>query len=162
MFVDYQKEVIANAQCLSKYLMEKGYDIVTGGTDIHLLLVNLKNKGTDGNRTDKVLEAVGIACNKNTCPGDKSALRPSGLRFGTPALTSRGFEADDFAVTADFIDQAVKITVGIQQSLPPKASFKDFKQMLSTDEETVNKINNLKAEVRKFAVKFPIPGLQLL
>jgi len=162
MFVDYQKKVIANAQQLSKCLIDRGYDIVTGGTDIHLILVNLKNKGTDGNRTDKVLEAVGIACNKNTCPGDKSALRPSGLRFGTPALTSRGFEADDFATTADFIDQAVKITVGIQQSLPPKATFKDFKQMLSSDEETLAKVAHLKAQVTKFAIKFPIPGLQLL
>ena len=73
-----------NATALSNRLMELGYHVVTGGTDNHLLLVNLSNKGLDGNRAEKVLEAVHIACNKNTCPGDKSALRPSGLRFGTP------------------------------------------------------------------------------
>ena len=73
-----------NATALSNRLIELGYHVVTGGTDNHLLLVNLSNKGLDGNRAEKVLEAVHIACNKNTCPGDKSALRPSGLRFGTP------------------------------------------------------------------------------
>lgn len=73
-----------NAKRLAKVLQDYGYDIVTGGTDNHLILVNLKNKGLDGNRAEKVLEAVHIACNKNTCPGDKSALRPSGLRFGSP------------------------------------------------------------------------------
>jgi len=162
MFVEYQKKVIANAQHLSKCLVEKGYHIVTGGTDIHLILVNLKNKGTDGNRCDKVLEAVGIACNKNTCPGDKSALRPSGLRFGTPALTSRGFGADEFGVTAGFIDEAVQITVGIQNSLAAKATFKDFKSMLYTDEETMSKVAQLKEKVTKFALQYPIPGLELL
>ena len=69
---------------MSKTLQDLGYNIVTGGTDNHLVLVNLKNKGLDGNRAEKVLEAVHIACNKNTCPGDVSALRPSGLRLGAP------------------------------------------------------------------------------
>ena len=75
-----------NAARLAKSLADYGYHIVTGGTDNHLLLVNLKNKGLDGNRAEKVLEAVHIACNKNTCPGDTSALRPSGLRFGSPGV----------------------------------------------------------------------------
>ena len=79
-------QVLRNAQSLSNRLMKHGYDVVTGGTDNHLLLVNLSNVGLDGNRAEKVLEAVHIACNKNTCPGDKSALRPSGLRFGTPGI----------------------------------------------------------------------------
>ena len=83
-FREYQLQVMRNATALSNRLMELGYHVVTGGTDNHLLLVNLSNKGLDGNRAEKVLEAVHIACNKNTCPGDKSALRPSGLRFGTP------------------------------------------------------------------------------
>ena len=54
---------------------------------------------------DKVLEAIGVACNKNTCPGDKSALRPSGIRLGSPALTSRGMEADDFEKVCEFINR---------------------------------------------------------
>lgn len=80
-------QVLKNAQRLGKVLQDLGYDLVTGGTDNHLILVNLKNQGLDGNRAEKVLEAVHIACNKNTCPGDKSALRPSGLRFGAPGRT---------------------------------------------------------------------------
>lgn len=62
-------------------------------------------QGTDGNRADKTLEAIGIACNKNSCPGDTSALRPSGLRLGTPALTSRGFLEQHFDKVVDLIDR---------------------------------------------------------
>lgn len=118
--------MIVNARHMANKLINLGYDIVCGGTDNHLMLLNLKNKvsvsilefdtntwedhygffqGTDGNRADKVLEAMGVACNKNACPGDKSALRPSGLRLGTPALTSRGFTETEFDKVVDFIDR---------------------------------------------------------
>jgi len=158
-FVRYQEQVMKNASAMGNALVKKGYDLVTGGTDIHLILVNLKNKGTDGNRADKVLEAIGVACNKNTCPGDKSALRPSGLRLGSPALTSRGFVEEDFLKVADFIDQGVLLTQEIQESLTPKAPFKDFKQALYTDEKFVKKVNDIKSEVAEFARAFPMPGV---
>lgn len=140
-------------------------------------------QGTDGNRADKVLEAIGLACNKNTCPGDKSALRPSGLRFGSPALTSRGLKAADFEKVSDFIDRyfnnyfsifrynfcinifvfrGVELTIKIQNSLGSKATFKDFKQMLYHDPDTSEKVRSLKEEVKNFARSFPLPGLQLL
>uniref|UniRef100_A0A8C5NKJ8 Serine hydroxymethyltransferase n=1 Tax=Junco hyemalis TaxID=40217 RepID=A0A8C5NKJ8_JUNHY len=102
-FKAYQQQVVANCKALSSALMEMGYDIVTGGSDNHLILVDLRSKGTDGGRAERVLELCSIACNKNTCPGDVSALRPSGLRFGTPALTSRGFRQDDFRKVAQYI-----------------------------------------------------------
>merc|ERR1711931_51103 len=108
--------------------IKHGYHVVTGGTDNHLLLVNLSNKGLDGNRAEKVLEACAIACNKNTCPGDKSALRPSGLRFGSPALTSRGLVEEDFKKVAEFIHRGIELTLEIQASLEPKATLKDFKE----------------------------------
>ncbi|PWA33171.1 hypothetical protein CCH79_00013694, partial [Gambusia affinis] len=95
-FKAYQLQVLANCKALSSSLMDLGYKIVTGGSDNHLILLDLRNKGTDGGRAEKVLEACAVACNKNTCPGDKSALRPSGLRFGSPALTSRGMVEEDF------------------------------------------------------------------
>uniref|UniRef100_A0A8D1EG99 Serine hydroxymethyltransferase n=1 Tax=Sus scrofa TaxID=9823 RepID=A0A8D1EG99_PIG len=99
----YQCQVVANCRALAKTLMGLGYKVVTGGSDNHLILVDLRSKGTDGGRAEKVLEACNIACNKNTCPGDKSALRPSGLRLGTPALTSRGLLEEDFQEVARFI-----------------------------------------------------------
>lgn len=157
-FVRYQEQVLKNASTLCTALMNKGYDLVTGGTDIHLILVNLKNKGTDGNRADKVLEAIGVACNKNTCPGDKSALRPSGLRFGSPALTSRGFVEKDFLKVAEFIDQGILLAIKIQNSLPPKAPFKDFKAALYKNETFVGEVEAIKTQVAEFARSFPMPG----
>ena len=77
----------------------------TGGTDTHLLLLDLRPIDLDGARGEKVLEEISIVLNKNTCPGDKSALKPSGLRIGTPALTSRNLTAADFEKVADFIDK---------------------------------------------------------
>jgi len=161
-FKEYQRQVMKNAAILADCLMSKDYDLVTKGTDIHLILVNLKNKQTDGNRCDKVLEAIGIACNKNTCPGDKSALRPSGLRLGSPALTSRGLVESDFVQVAEFIHQGVLLTLEIQSSLPPKASFKDFKLALNENEIFKAKVSELKLKVADFASKFPMPGMKNL
>ena len=74
-----------------------------GGTDNHLLLVDLRPIKTEGAMAEKLLEAVNIAVNKNTCPGDKSALRPSGIRLGTPAMTSRGMKEADMEKVAEFV-----------------------------------------------------------
>ena len=95
-FKDYQRGVLANAKALAARLGGDkatgglGYNIVSGGTDNHLVLVDLKDKGIDGARVERVLELVGVASNKNTVPGDKSAMKPGGLRMGTPAMTTRG------------------------------------------------------------------------
>ena len=90
---------------MSDELIKRGYVIVSGGTDNHLILVDLRGKGINGARSEYVLELVSIAVNKNTCPGDKSALKPSGLRLGSPALTSRDFGTDDFVKVVDFLDR---------------------------------------------------------
>jgi len=76
-----------------------------GGTDNHLMLVDLRPMKTEGAMVEKVLEDMSIAVNKNTCPGDRSALRPSGLRLGTPALTSRGLTESHMEKVAEFIDR---------------------------------------------------------
>jgi glycine hydroxymethyltransferase len=81
-FKIYAKQVINNAKQLVKTLQEKGYTFVSGGTDTHLALLDVRPVGLDGAKVEKVLEAVSIAVNKNTCPGDKSALKPSGIRLG--------------------------------------------------------------------------------
>ncbi len=75
------------------------------GTDNHMVLVDLRPKEIDGSRVERVLELAHIAANKNTVPGDKSAMVPSGLRVGTPALTSRGFIEEDFVQVAEYIDR---------------------------------------------------------
>ncbi|KAG9466741.1 hypothetical protein GDO78_016184 [Eleutherodactylus coqui] len=155
----YQKQVLSNCRALASALEELGYHIVTGGSDNHLILVDLKNKKTDGGRAEKVLEACAIACNKNTCPGDKSALRPSGLRLGSPALTSRGFREDDFKKVADFIHQGILLTLEIQNDMNPKATLKEFKDKLACDGKHREKICSLKEEVEQFSGSFPIPGL---
>lgn len=158
-FKAYQMQVLANCKALSNALINHGYTIVTGGSDTHLILLDLRSKGTDGGRAEKVLEACAIACNKNTCPGDKSALRPSGLRFGSPALTSRGMVESDFKKVAEFIHGGIELTVEIQRSLEPKATMKEFKEALAQGEKFQQRVAELKAGVEAFAGQFPMPGL---
>uniref|UniRef100_A0A671SVD9 Serine hydroxymethyltransferase n=1 Tax=Sinocyclocheilus anshuiensis TaxID=1608454 RepID=A0A671SVD9_9TELE len=155
-FKTYQLQVLANCRALAASLMEKGYKVVTGGSDNHLILVDLRSNGTDGGRAEKVLEACAIACNKNTCPGDKSALRPSGLRLGSPALTSRGLLEEDFRKVGEFIHQG---ELYIQRNMNPKATLKEFKDELAQNEKYQLKINETRKEVEDFAGKFPMPGL---
>ena len=96
-FKDYQRMVLMNAKALAARLRNAkdkgglGYNVVSGGTDNHLILIDLKDRGIDGARVERVLELVGVASNKNTVPGDVSAMKPGGLRMGTPAMTTRGF-----------------------------------------------------------------------
>ncbi|XP_043945523.1 serine hydroxymethyltransferase, cytosolic isoform X2 [Protopterus annectens] len=158
-FKAYQKQVVANCKALSAAMMDLGYNVVTGGSDNHLILVDLRNRGTDGGRAEKVLEACSVACNKNTCPGDKSALRPSGLRLGTPALTSRGLLEDDFRKVAQFIHRGIEITLQIQNDMNPKATLKEFKEKLAQEENYQTKCKLVREEVETFAAKFPMPGV---
>ena len=86
-----QEQVLSNYSKFAQRLLEKGYELVSGGTENHLVLVSLRNKGIDCSRMEKVLESVHIAANKNAIPGDVSAMVPGGIRMGTPALTFRDF-----------------------------------------------------------------------
>ncbi|KAK2533646.1 Shmt1 [Columba guinea] len=160
-FKAYQQQVVANCKALSAALIELGYDIVTGGSDNHMILLDLRSRGTDGGRAERVLEICSIACNKNTCPGDVSALRPSGLRFGTPALTSRGFRQDDFRMVAQYIHRGIELTLHVQKDMSPKATLKEFKEKLE-EEKYQGELKALKEEVEAFAGTFPLPGLPVL
>ncbi|KJH46284.1 glycine hydroxymethyltransferase [Dictyocaulus viviparus] len=104
-FVNYARQILLNARALAAKLVDLGYTLATGGTDNHLCLVDLRPKGIEGAKAERILDMVNITCNKNTCPGDVSALRPGGIRLGTPALTSRGFTEKDFEQVALFIHQ---------------------------------------------------------
>ena len=126
-----------------------------------MALLDLRPLGLDGAKVEKVLEAVSIAVNKNTCPGDKSALKPSGIRLGTPALTTRGFREDDIVQVANYLDQAIQIAVKINQSSDEKKSssmtLKEFKEAMKRDELKKN-LNDLKHSIEAFSGKYPMPG----
>ncbi|KAK6170506.1 hypothetical protein SNE40_018886 [Patella caerulea] len=154
-FIQYQKQTMANAKAMSKALTDRGYTVVTGGTDTHLVLVDLRPQKLDGARAEKVLEEVGIAVNKNTCPGDKSALKPSGLRLGTPALTSRNMTEPDLVQVVDFFHQAIVLAGEVNASCGPL--LKDFKAKLQ-DPSVQSRIEQLQKSVESFALNFPMPG----
>lgn len=108
-FKDYGKQVMQNAKTLAEALMQKDYKLVTGGTDSHLLLIDLTNKKLSGKDAEKALGKAGITVNKNTIPFDpRSPFDPSGIRLGTPALTSRGMKEKEMLQIADWIDTALK------------------------------------------------------
>ena len=104
----YMAQVKKNAEVLAKALMERGFNIVSGGTDNHLMLVDLQNLDMTGKEVEKLLDSVHITANKNTVPNDpKSPFVTSGIRLGTPAITTRGAKEDDMIVIADAIKAAV-------------------------------------------------------
>ena len=108
-FQAYQQAVVDNAQALCKGLMERGIQIVSGGTDNHLLLVDLTNFDRTGKEVEKLLDSVNITCNKNTIPNDpKSPFVTSGVRLGTPAVTSRGMNTEDMDRIAEAVALMIK------------------------------------------------------
>ena len=108
-FKEYTKQVIVNAQTLAEALQQEGFTIVSGGTDTHVLLVDLRTVGLTGKVAEHVLDEVGITCNKNTIPFDpESPFVTSGIRLGTPALTTRGLHAEDMKEIASIISLVLK------------------------------------------------------
>jgi glycine hydroxymethyltransferase len=170
-FKAYQEAVLVNAQAFAKRLgdpKEKGglgYTIVSGGTDNHLVLVDLKPQGVDGARVERVLELVGVASNKNTVPGDQSALKPGGLRMGTPAMTTRGFQAEDFVRVADIVNRAVTITQRLDKAAKEDAEAKGKKNPGSVkafieylgEGENESEIVQLRSEVEQWVGTFALP-----
>lgn len=108
-FKTYQGNVLKNAKALCKSLMDRGVRIVSGGTDNHLMLVDLTSVGRTGKEVERLLDSVNITCNKNTIPNDpNSAFVTSGIRLGTPAVTSRGMKEEDMEVIAEAIVMMLK------------------------------------------------------
>ena len=131
-FKEYAGQVIRNAVKLGQALSEHGFDLVTGGTDTHLILVNLKSKDYTGKDAEEALGRAGIHVNKNTVPGDqRSPFVTSGMRIGTPAVTARGMEEEEMVNIADFIGRV----------------------LTSPDEPTITAVA---AEVRELAERFPL------
>ncbi|ETN45373.1 serine hydroxymethyltransferase, cytosolic [Cyphellophora europaea CBS 101466] len=155
-FKAYQKQVLANAKALENEFKALGHPLVADGTDSHMILLDLRPNSLDGARVEAVLEQVNIACNKNSIPGDKSALTPCGIRIGAPAMTSRGMGEEDFKRIANYIHQVISICKSVQAGLPKEANkLKDFKAKVAGGE--VEEINTLKKEIASWAVTFPLP-----
>ncbi len=107
-FKEYAKQIVANAKALAKGLSERGFRLVSGGTDNHMMLVDLRSKNITGKEAEKVLESVGITVNKNMIPFDpEKAMITSGIRIGTPALTTRGMKEKEMDIVAELIDRAL-------------------------------------------------------
>lgn len=154
-FKDYQLQVLKNAKALEGEFKKLGYRLVSDGTDSHMVLVAIKERGIDGARLEYVCENINIALNKNSIPGDKSALVPGGVRIGSPAMTTRGMGEEDFARIANYINRAFDIALATQKSLPKEANrLKDFKAKIN---ESSDELNGLRKEVYDWAGEFPLP-----
>ncbi|KAI4183481.1 MAG: hypothetical protein L6R41_005367 [Letrouitia leprolyta] len=173
-FKEYQQTVLLNAKSLADRLGKSkeqgglGYNIVSGGTDNHLVLVDLKDRGVDGARVERVLELVGVASNKNTVPGDKSAMRPGGLRMGSPAMTTRGFQPEDFSRVAEIVDRAVTLTQRLDKTALQESeakgrknpnSVKAFMEFLG-DGSDIPDIIQLRREVEEWVGTFRLPWIK--
>lgn len=155
-FKAYQRQVVANCARLAAGLQQRGFRLVSGGTDNHLLLVDLSPMGIDGARVEIALEAAQISTNKNTIPGDTKALVPSGLRLGTPAVTSRGFAEAEIDTVVGFLDRGIRIAVDLYTSQLKRAGkLADFRAAVAASAE----IAALRAEVEAFAMRYPVPGI---
>ncbi|KAL5729537.1 glycine hydroxymethyltransferase [Ranunculus cassubicifolius] len=158
-FKTYQSQVISNCRALAKRLCELGYTLVSGGSDNHLVLVDLRPLGIDGARAEKILDMASITLNKNSVPGDKSALVPGGIRIGTPAMTTRGFTEKELVATAEFIHEGVEIAVEAK-SLVGSSKLKDYFEFIkSPDFPLLGRVLELQKKVEALTTQFPLPGL---
>ena len=135
-FQVYARQIVLNAKAMASAFMERGFPIISGGTDNHLMLVDVGSIGISGRKAERLLDTVGISTNRNTIPGDtRSALLGSGVRIGTPAITTRGFEEADCVQVVDFITRALR----------------------SPDDEA--ELARIGAEVKDLTSGFPVPGI---
>ncbi|HXE10053.1 MAG TPA: serine hydroxymethyltransferase [Verrucomicrobiae bacterium] len=134
-FKEYGKQIVKNAKRLAGQLNGKGYELVTGGTDNHLLLIDLTNKKVSGAEAERALGKAGITVNKNTVPFDpRTPFDPSGIRLGTPALTTRGMKENEMDQVAEWIDRAI------------------------TAKDDDAKLQTIREEILDLAKRFPLPG----
>ncbi|KAJ6838888.1 serine hydroxymethyltransferase 3, chloroplastic isoform X1 [Iris pallida] len=154
-----QLQVIRNRKALEEILLQLGYNLVSGGSDNHLVLVDLRPMGIDGARVEKILDMSSITLNKNSVPGDESALVPGGICIGTPAMTTRGFKEADFRLTVDYIDEGVQLAIKAN-SCVKGTELKDFMDfVVSPDFPLKESVSELRRKVQALTNKFPIPGV---
>jgi len=112
-FKTYAKQIVKNAKALATEMKKLGFELVTGGTDTHLILADVRNFGIDGLEAEKRLEKTGIVANRNSVPGDTSPFKPSGVRFGTPSVTTRGMKEREMKKIAVLIYEAIQNKKGV-------------------------------------------------
>ena len=149
----YIQNVKKNAQSLANQLINKGYKICSNGTDNHIILIDLNNKNITGSKIEKICELVNIYINKNSVPGDNSALSPGGIRLGTPSLTTRGMNEKDMIIVANFLDKIINLAINIQDKNNIK-KLNDFIYFIKNDNETLIKLNKIKENVTFFCKDF--------
>jgi glycine hydroxymethyltransferase len=138
-FREYGRQIVANAKALAADLQERGFDLITGGTDNHLILMDLTGKKVIGKKYAQALDRANIVANYNTIPFDpRKPFSPSGLRIGTPSVTTRGMKEDDMRQIAIWMEQVVESV---------------------KDEDALDRIG---AEVRDFCRRFPAPGMHVV
>merc|ERR1712093_202303 len=152
-FVEYSKNVVANAKTLAEALMAKGHKLASDGTDNHLVLWDLRPHGLTGSKVEKVCELASISLNRNAVHGDMSALSPGGVRIGSPAMTTRGCGVEEFKKIAEFLDRCCQIALKIQTEKGKK--LKDFEEGLKDNAD----ILALKKDVEEWTVGWGYPGL---
>ena len=159
-FKSYAKQIIKNAQMLAAELIRYDYDVVSGGTDKHLVLVDLRNKGLSGKVPAIALEYANIVMNFNSVPYDTAPpLYPSGLRMGTPAITSRGMGTKEMKQIARWIHEVITETAGYTVPENPKdrKKFVERTSLLLQKNKTISRIAK---EVSSLTSKFPVPGIE--
>lgn len=159
-FQTYTSQTVANARILAQYLIEAGFDVVSGGTDKHLILVDLRKSGVSAWFVALALEQAGIIINKNTVPFDNSlAYYPSGIRLGTPALTVRGMKSKQMKQIGDWIIEVVN-HVGKMEIPADKDErlkiLKDFSASIKTDRF----YQDIARRVKTLCYQFPVPGFE--
>jgi glycine hydroxymethyltransferase len=138
-FRDYSARIIENARVMAGELAERGLPIISGGTDTHLRLVDVGARGLSGSKAEKLLDHVGITCNKNTIPGDtRPPAQASGIRLGTPAVTTRGFGTEECRIVAGYIADILE----------------------APDDDTIH--TRIAHDVREMMERFPLPGVARL
>lgn len=155
-FKEYMNQVLKNARHLGNELKKYGFELMTGGTDNHILLVNLKSFGVSGSKVEYLCELVDVSLNKNCVAGDKNAMSPNGIRLGTSALTTRGFKEDDFTQVASILSDITNMCVKIQNK--SGKMLVDFKKELYS-EEYQKQIKELKKKVNDLARDKPFYDL---
>lgn len=155
-FKKYSKQIVANSKTLAKELTGYGFDLVTGGTDNHLILIDLRNKKVNGSVAAIALEVAGIVVNKNGVPWDTNPpFYPSGIRLGTPAITTRGLTENDMKKIASWISEAIEAVRG--EKLPSdKMDRREFMKKYKVSVQKNKKLLKISAEVGKLTSKYPV------
>lgn len=153
-FKQYSRSVVANCKALAATLLELGYTLVTGGTDNHLILINLRPHRVNVAKLQTLCDAVKISLNKCSVPGDTLASGAGGVRVGSPAMTSRGADEQGFSLIGQFLHRAIELTASLSGATGQ--SLEDFKHVISAGSE---ELAALRRDVHNYAVTLPLPGV---